>query len=55
MDKVKFQEKKEFKLFGKKVFEIETNFEQCNIENLEVIDPVIELPLRFEAKRLEKK
>ena len=51
MDKIKFEEKKEFRLFGKKVFEIKTQFERCDLEDLEVVDPVIELPLNFEKER----
>lgn len=55
MDKIKFYEKKEFRLFGKKVFEIETQFERCDLQDLNVIDPVIELPLKFENKKRKEK
>ena len=53
MDKVKLIEKKEFKLFGKKIFEVETQFERCDLENLNPLDPVVELPVLF--KKDEKK
>ena len=51
MDKIKFQEKKSYKLFGKKIFEVDTQFERCDLENVRVFDPFIYLPVRFEDER----
>ena len=47
MDKVKLQEKKIFKLFDKKIFEIETQLERCDLYDLKPIDPLLDLFFNF--------
>lgn len=49
MDKIKFQKKQTYKLFGIKIFQIETQFEECDLENIPVTDEAIKLPIKFNS------
>jgi len=51
VDKIKFQEKKSYKLFGKKIFEVDTQFERCDLENVRVFDPVLLFPVDFRDEK----
>jgi len=41
MDKVKLHEKKIFKLFDKKIFEIETQLDRSDLYDLKPVDPLL--------------
>jgi len=47
MDEVRLHEKKIFKLFGKKIFELETQLDRCDLYDLKPIDPLLKLFLGF--------
>lgn len=48
MDKTRYFKRDEYKLFGFKIFEKETQYEDCFLEDLDAEDKTVELPLRFE-------
>jgi len=49
MDKIKFQKKQIYKLFGIKIFEIDTQFEECDLDNIPVTDEALTLPIKFNS------
>lgn len=49
MDKVKLQKKMIYKLFGIKIFEVETQFEECDLDDIPVTDEALKLPIKFNS------
>jgi len=49
MDKIRFQKKQIYKLFGIKIFEIDTQFEECDLDGIPVTDESLTLPIKFNS------
>ena len=38
-----------YRLFGVKVFEVETQFEECDLDNIPLADEALKLPIKFNS------
>lgn len=38
-----------YKLFGIKIFEVETQFEECGLDDIPVTDEALKLPIKFNS------
>lgn len=54
MDKSIYYKRVTFRLFGKKIWDLRTEYEGADIEDCKVLNPVIEQPIDFDKKQKEE-